>query len=203
MDLTYMFDWEEPNRDDEVARFAETYVRPLVAAWKKHQATEGCTLSVLYGSREAAVIHGRLESPTRIVRYAGAAAFILRAADGIRSAARVLESLAQAGSEPADSFDVASLDQQSFDFFLGRWRTAGVTIEEAAPGGSHREVVDRLVTEGLLIREGGSVLTLPVNCARKLQSDVVRRDPAALLAHLMSASTESSRVAASDVIAFA
>jgi ribosomal peptide maturation radical SAM protein 1 len=203
MDLTYMFDWEEPNRDDGVEKFAESSVRPLVAEWKKHQATEGCTLSILYGIGEAAVIHGRLESPARIVRYGGAAAFILRAADGIRSAARVLETLAQAGSEPADSLDVASLDQQSFDFFLGRWRKAGVTIEEATPGGSHHEVVDRLVSAGLLIREGGSVLTLPVNCALKLQSDALRRDPAALLAHLMSASAESSRVATSDAIAVA
>jgi len=196
MDLTYMFEWDEPGRDVAVDELAKTRIRPLVEAWKKHQAEEGCTLSVLHGPRQSAVIHGRLEAPRRIVRYSGAAASILRACGAHRPQAKLLEALAQGDSELPWESEEESLDQGNYDFFLDRWRKAGVPLEEAGLAGPHAAIVESLVGEGLLMREEGRILTLAVNCFRSVHREILARDSMTFFAYLTAPSTGPAAVAA-------
>ena len=185
MDLTYMFEWDEPGRDPAIDQFARARIRPLVDAWKRHELEEGCTLGLLHGPHSTAVIHGALSAPDRVVHYTSAAASILRAAGAIRVQARLLEALERGDLELPGESDEERLDEASFDFFLRRWQDAGVPVEDAALSGDHAAVLESLIERGLLMREGGKVLSLPVNCFRTVHQEILARDGQALLAYLL------------------
>jgi hypothetical protein len=203
MDLTYMFGWDEPGRDPAIDAFTKANVRPLVDQWKAHQATHGCTLGLLHGPRETVVVHGRLGAPSSVVRYSGAAAFILRACGAIRSRTGVLAAVNRGTADAAGTFGEESLDQQGLDFFITRWRKAGVPVHEPELPAAPQDVFDTLAGDGLLMREGGSVLTLPLNYFRMVHGEIVSGDPLTLLAYLTLPAAESQSHSPTELVAAA
>jgi hypothetical protein len=96
----------------------------------------------------------------------------------------IVEALDRGDAELPGEAEEECLDAASFDYFVRRWADAGVRVDDDVLGGSPGCVIESLIARGLLMREGGRILSLPINCFRLVHREVLGRDQRALLAYL-------------------
>lgn len=155
--LAYRFDFTEPARDPALDALMHGEMRPLVKAWKARFAAAGPTLHVAHGPEESVLVLGPLEDPERLLRVDGALRAALLAFDGVRPERDLAP---EADVCPDATLTVAAADYASLLLRHAArcdGRALGLGLDAPA-------ALDLLERNGLLVREHGAALALPIVC---------------------------------------
>lgn len=169
--LAYRFDYEEPGRDPIINQFVETTVAALVSRWRSSFSASGPTLGIVHGADESAVVCGPLRDPERVIRVDGAVRLVLTQAEGITTESKIMEAFSRPDRREGDAPDSLSRDEYS-RFLRG---AGGLIVDHRASqlAGSPL-LLDTLDSSGLIMRESGRVLALPVNWTAAVRESAVR-----------------------------
>lgn len=164
--MAYRFDFNDRHRDPALDAFVRQSLRPEVHAWKRSFGAHGPTLHLVHGPDESTLVLGSLASPERLIRVAG----VLRRALINADAARLEQRLFEPPDEAAKALEV---DARLYRHFLAVSPGLRDTRGLDTPLGEE-EAVALLETRGLLLREGGAALALPLVCRASALENLLR-----------------------------
>jgi ribosomal peptide maturation radical SAM protein 1 len=158
--LAYRFDFAEPTRDAAINHFVERNLRALTSEWQARYQKYGCTLSMVHGPRDTVIICGPLQRPERLVRTGPLVSAILRQCESLCLERDILSRLDDSDEREVED-GAAALPVGAYQDFLKA--SSHLVVTPVQPDTSLHELLERLDAGGLLLRENGKLLSLPVN----------------------------------------
>jgi ribosomal peptide maturation radical SAM protein 1 len=175
--LAYRFDFREPLRNRELDLLVEHELRPKIRAWKERFNAFGPTLHVVHGPQESLLVLGPLVRPERLIRVDGVLRSVLLAFDTAQP-----ERVLWQDSEGAEGARRLTVDLALYRRFLSEARG------ERDPRGLSQDLdpsaaLSILEARGLVVREAGAALTLPLVCDSTRLAQLLESQPK-VMAHV-------------------
>lgn len=156
--LAYRFDFREPQRNPDLDRIVLGELRPKVRAWKAHFQAFGPTLHIVHGPHESAIAVGQASRPQKLIRLDGMLRSVMLEFEEVRP----VHSIREDGAVP-EAAEPAIVGNALYERFV---RALDCLIDSRAlkKDLSRSEALKLLDAKGLLLRDGGSALALPLVC---------------------------------------